>query len=48
MMYPEKFRKLANSYLGSSKAWISRRFLDKLEQQNRQQEARERFVRALR
>ena len=47
MMYPEKFRKLANCYLGSNKAWISRRFLDKLESQNRQQEARQRFVEAL-
>lgn len=48
MLYPEKFRKLANYYLCSNKAWISRRFLDKLEQQNRQQEARSRFVEALR
>ena len=48
MLYPEKFRKLANYYLESNKAWISRRFLDKLEQQNRQQEARNAFVRLLR
>lgn len=47
MLYPEKFRKLANSYLSSNKAWISRRFLDKLQMQNRQQEARKRFVETL-
>ena len=48
MLYPEKFRKLANYYLESNKAWISRRFLDKLERQNQQQEARNRFVEMLR
>ena len=48
MLYPEKFRKLANYYLESNKAWISRRFLDKLEQQNKQQEQREAFVKLLR
>lgn len=48
MLYPEKFRKLANCYLSSSKSWISRRFTEKLEQQNRQQELRSRFVEAIR
>lgn len=47
MLYPEKFRKLANYYYGSNKAWISRRFLDKLENLNRQEENRSIFVRML-
>ncbi len=47
MLYPEKFRKLANYYYGSNKAWISRRFLDKLQVMNRQQEKREKFVKML-
>lgn len=47
MLYPDKFRKLANYYLGSNKAWISGRFLEKLEVQNRQQELRNEFVRLL-
>lgn len=44
MLYPEKFRKLANYYYGSNKAWISRRFLDKLENINGQNEIRRNFV----
>lgn len=44
MMYPEKFRKLANYYYGSNKAWISRRYLDKLESINRQDTMRRDFV----
>lgn len=44
MLYPEKFRKLANHYYGGNKAWISRRFQDKLELLNRQQEKRDAFV----
>ena len=44
MLYPEKFRKLANYYYGSNKAWISRRFLDKLENINGQNEIRRKFV----
>lgn len=44
MLYPEKFRKLANYYYGSNKAWISRRFLDKLEKLNRQEEEKRVFV----
>ncbi len=47
MLYPEKFRKLANYYYGSNKAWISRRFLDKLENLNRQEEDRNQFVKLL-
>ena len=47
MLYPEKFRKLANYYYGGNKAWISRRFYDKLMMQNRQREKKERFVRML-
>ena len=47
MLYPEKFRKLANYYYGGNKAWISRRFYDKLVMQNRQREKKERFVRML-
>lgn len=47
MLYPEKFRKLANYYYGSNKAWISRRYLDKLEKLNRQEEQKNQFVRLL-
>ena len=44
MLYPEKFRKLANYYYGSNKALISKRFLDKLENINRQDAMRREFV----
>lgn len=44
LMYPEKFRKLANYYYGSNKALISRRFMDKLEAINRQDAMRKEFV----
>lgn len=47
MLYPEKFRKLANYYYGSNKAWISGRFLEKLENLNRQEEKKDNFVRML-
>ena len=47
MLYPEKFRKLANYYYGSNKAWISRRFLDKLEKLNAQEKVKAGFVRML-
>lgn len=47
MLYPEKFRKLANHYYSGNKAWISRRFSDKLEALNRQQEKRVKFVKML-
>lgn len=47
MLYPEKFRKLANYYYGSNKAWISRRYLDKMEKLNRQEESKAAFVRLL-
>ncbi|MCD7737171.1 MAG: hypothetical protein LUI07_09465 [Lachnospiraceae bacterium] len=47
MLYPEKFRKLAGSYYGGSKAWISRQYLDKLEKMNRQEAARTEFVKIL-
>lgn len=47
MLYPEKFRKLANYYYGSNKAWISRRYLDKLEKLNRQEGNKNQFVRML-
>lgn len=47
MLYPEKFRKLANYYYGGNKAWISRRFYDKLTVLNRQREKKERFMRLL-
>ncbi|MCD8012557.1 MAG: hypothetical protein LUG99_05195 [Lachnospiraceae bacterium] len=47
MLYPEKFRKLAGAYYGSNKAWISRQYSDKLGKINRQEAARQEFVRAL-
>ncbi len=47
MQYPEKFRKLANRYYGSSKAWVSKRFTDKLEMIRRQQKQREAFLKKL-
>lgn len=47
MLYPEKFRKLANYYYGSNKAWVSRRYLDKLEKLNRQEANKNQFVRML-
>lgn len=47
MRYPEKFRKLANYYYGGNKAWISGRFLEKLEALNAQQEKQETFIRQL-
>ncbi len=47
MLYPEKFRKLANYYYGSNKAWISGRFLEKLENLNRQEEKKNKFVKML-
>lgn len=47
MLYPEKFRKLANYYYGSNKAWISRRYLDKLEKLNGQEEKKAAFLRQL-
>lgn len=48
MLYPEKFRKLANYYYGGNKAWISRRYYDKLSVLNHQREKREAFVQLLR
>lgn len=47
LLYPEKFRKLANYYYGSNKAWISRRYLDKLEKLNQQEEKKAQFVQLL-
>lgn len=47
MLYPEKFRKLANHYYGSNKAWVSGRFLEKLENLNRQEEKKDKFVKLL-
>lgn len=47
MLYPEKFRKLANYYYGSNKAWVSRRFLDKLVKLNAQEEEKAAFVKVL-
>lgn len=47
MLYPEKFRKLANHYYGSNKAWISGRFLEKLANLNRQEEKKNKFVKML-
>ena len=47
MLYPEKFRKLANHYYGSNKAWVSGRFLEKLEALNSQEEKKEKFVKML-
>ncbi len=47
MLYPEKFRKLANYYYGSNKAWISHRFQDKLEKLNRQEKTKDIFVKML-
>ncbi len=47
MLYPEKFQKLANHYYGSSKAWVSGRFLEKLENLTRQEEKKDKFVKLL-
>lgn len=47
LLYPVKFRKLANYYYGSNKAWVSRRYLDKLEKLNHQEEKKAQFVRLL-
>ena len=47
MLYPEKVRKLANHYYGSNKAWVSGRFLEKLEALNSQEEKKEKFVKML-
>ncbi|MCD7744610.1 MAG: hypothetical protein LUI13_04880 [Lachnospiraceae bacterium] len=47
MLYPEKLRKLAGAYYGSNKAWISRQYSDKLGKMNRQEAARQEFIRAL-
>lgn len=47
MAYPEKFWKLANHYYGSSKAWISGRYQQKLETLNRQQKQRNLFLKLL-
>lgn len=46
-LYPEKFRKLANYYYGSNKAWVSRRFLDKLVKLNQQEQVKAEFVKVL-
>lgn len=46
-LYPEKFRKLANYYYGSNKAWVSRRFLDKLVKLNQQEGVKAEFIKAL-
>ncbi|MCD8347021.1 MAG: hypothetical protein LUD16_03510 [Lachnospiraceae bacterium] len=47
MLYPEKFRKLAASYYSSNKAWISRQYMEKLEKINRQETARQAFMKRL-
>ncbi|MCD7882787.1 MAG: hypothetical protein LUI87_03625 [Lachnospiraceae bacterium] len=47
MLYPEKFRKLAGSYYVGSKAWISRQYMEKLEKTNRQERARQEFIKTL-
>ncbi|MCC8045324.1 MAG: hypothetical protein LIP12_07500 [Clostridiales bacterium] len=47
MLYPEKFRKLAGSYYVGSKAWISRQYMEKLEKTNRQERARQDFIKIL-
>ncbi len=47
MLYPEKFRKLAGTYYGGSKAWISRQYSEKLMKMNRQEKAREAFLKLL-
>ncbi|MCD8104878.1 MAG: phosphotransferase [Lachnospiraceae bacterium] len=47
MLYPEKFRKLAGSYYFSNKAWISRQYIEKLEKTNRQECARQDFIKIL-
>jgi len=47
MLYPEKFRKLAASYYSSNKAWISRQYMEKLEKINRQEAARQAFMKRL-
>ncbi|MCD7813022.1 MAG: hypothetical protein LUH20_03035 [Lachnospiraceae bacterium] len=47
MLYPEKFRKLAASYYGSNKAWISRQYTEKLGKINRQEAARREFIKRL-
>ena len=47
LLYPKKFRKLANYYYGSNKAWISRRFFDKLVKLNQQEDAKRDFLKML-
>lgn len=47
MLYPEKFRKLANYYYGSNKAWVSGRFLEKMNKLNAQEEHRLEYVNLL-
>ncbi|MCD7761837.1 MAG: phosphotransferase [Lachnospiraceae bacterium] len=47
MLYPERFRKLAGTYYGGNKAWISRQYSDKLVKMNRQEKAREAFLKQL-
>ncbi|MCC8137190.1 MAG: phosphotransferase [Clostridiales bacterium] len=47
LLYPERFRKLAGTYYGGNKAWISRRYLDKLINMNRQERARAEFLRQM-
>lgn len=47
LLYPEKFRKLASQYYSGNKAWISGRFMEKLEMQNQQEKKKSEFVRLL-
>lgn len=47
MLYPEKFRKLANHYYGSRKTWVSGRFLEKLKILEEQEEKKNNFVKLL-
>lgn len=44
LIYPEKFWKIANSYYGSNKAWISAKSIEKLDIAIRQTKEKERFL----
>lgn len=47
LRFPEKYRKLANHYANSGKAWLSERSLDKLEDLIAQEEEKEHFLKNL-
>lgn len=47
LLFPEKFRKIANHYMNSNKAWISGRDIEKLEQVIAKERSKERFMEML-